>query len=71
MFPIKCVGGPSSLMRAWLQRYVNEHSAIYIVPLSAYEVEDVNGSNAFDMYTVSQEPQCARFSRVFTCPPIV
>ena len=21
--------------------------------------------------TVSQEPQCARFSRVFTCPPIV
>ena len=23
------------------------------------------------IYTVSQEPQCARFSRVFTCPPIV
>ena len=23
------------------------------------------------LYTVSQEPQCARFSRVFTCPPIV
>ena len=39
--------------------------------------------NAYDIYetlcakgteiwnTVSQEPQCARFSRVFTCPPIV
>ena len=23
------------------------------------------------IYTVSQEPQCARFSHVFTCPPIV
>ena len=23
------------------------------------------------LVTVSQEPQCARFSRVFTCPPIV
>ena len=22
-------------------------------------------------FTVSQEPQCAKFSRVFTCPPIV
>ena len=34
-------------MRARLQRYVNEHSATYIVLLSACEVVDVNGSNAF------------------------
>ena len=27
--------------------------------------------NALVFVTVSQEPQCARFSRVFTCPPIV
>ena len=27
--------------------------------------------NRSDLCTVSQEPQCARFSRVFTCPPIV
>ena len=47
ILPIKCVGGPSSLMRAWLQRYVNEQSATYIVLLSAYEVVYVNGSNAF------------------------
>ena len=24
----------------------------------------------YSVSTVSQEPQCARFSRVFTCPPI-
>ena len=30
-------------MRAWLQRYVNQHSATYIILLSAYEVVDVNG----------------------------
>ena len=47
IFPIKSVGGPSSLMRAWLPRYVNEQSATFIVLLSAYEVVDVNGSNAF------------------------
>ena len=23
------------------------------------------------IYTVSQEPQCARFSRIYTCSPIV
>ena len=34
-------------MRAWLHRYVNQHSATYIVLLSAYEVVDVNGYNAF------------------------
>ena len=42
-FPIKCVGGQIVLMRAWLHRYANQHSAIYIVLLSAYEVVDVNG----------------------------
>ena len=43
IFPIECVGGPSAFMRAWLHRYVNQHSATYIVLLSAYEVVDVNG----------------------------
>ena len=42
-FPIKCVGGPSVFMRTWLHRYANQHSAIYIVLLNAYEVVDVNG----------------------------
>ena len=42
IFPIKCVGDPIVFMRAWLHRYVNQHSAIYIVQLSAYEVVDVN-----------------------------
>ena len=41
--PIKCVGGPSAFMRAWLQRYENQQSATYIVLLSAHEVVDVNG----------------------------
>ena len=27
--------------------------------------------NAIDISTVSQEPQCAKFRRVFTCSPIV
>ena len=43
IFHIKRVGGPSVFMRAWLHRYANQHSAIYIVLLSAYEVVDVNG----------------------------
>ena len=43
IFPIKCVGGPSVFMRAWLHRYANQHSAIYIVLLRAYEDVDVNG----------------------------
>ena len=30
-----------------LHRYANQHSAIYIVLLSAYEVVDVNSLNAF------------------------
>ena len=48
IFPIKRVGGLSVLMRAWLHRdHANQHSAIYIVLLSAYEVVDVNGWNAF------------------------
>ena len=44
IFPIKCVGGQIVLMRAWLLRYANQHSAIYmyIVLLSAYEVVVVN-----------------------------
>ena len=46
-FPIKRVVGLSVLMRAWLQRYANQHSAIYIFLVSAYEVVDVNGWNAF------------------------
>ena len=40
--PIKYAGGPSAFMRAWLHRYVNQHSATYILLLSAYEVVDVN-----------------------------
>ena len=36
IFPIKRVEGPSAFMRAWLHRYVNQHSAIYIVLLGAY-----------------------------------
>ena len=47
IFPIKCVEGPSAFMRAGLHRYVNQHCAIYIVLLSAYEVVGVNGKNAF------------------------
>ena len=43
IFPNKCVGDPSAFMRAWLHRFVNQHSATYIVLLSAYEVVDVNG----------------------------
>ena len=43
IFPIKCVGGPSAFMRAWLPRYVNQHSATYIVLISAYEFVDANG----------------------------
>ena len=34
-------------MRACLHRYVNQHSATYIVLLSAYKVVDVNDKNAF------------------------
>ena len=41
-FPIKSVGGPSAFMRALLHRYGNQHSATYILLMSAYEVEDVN-----------------------------
>ena len=51
IFPIKCVGVPSVLMRAWLHHYANQHSAIYIVLLSAYEVVDVNGYNVFPYVT--------------------
>ena len=47
IFPIKRVGGPSVLMRAWLHRYANQYSPIYIVLLSAYEVVDVSGLNTF------------------------
>ena len=47
IFPIKRVGGLNVLMRAWLHRYANQHSAIYIVLLSAYEVVDVNDWNTF------------------------
>ena len=42
-FTIKCVGDPSPFMRTWLHRYVNQHSATYIVLLSVYEVVDFNG----------------------------
>ena len=39
-FPISitCVGDPSVFIRAWLHRYVNQHSVIFIVLLSACEV---------------------------------
>ena len=43
IFPIKCVGGLSAFMRAWLHRYENQKSATYIILLRAYEVVDVNG----------------------------
>ena len=42
-FPYLMCWRLSVFMRAWLHRYVNQHSAIYIVLISAYEVEDVNG----------------------------
>ena len=42
IFPIKCVGG-RVYSWVWLHRYANQHSAIYIVLLSAYEDIDVNG----------------------------
>ena len=49
----------------------------------SFTVTDLPGDSKFEfkvklsffcivyMYTVSQEPQCAGFRRVFTCPPIV
>ena len=38
-------------------------------PSREYSVANFVSSDCYT--TVSQEPQCARFSRVFTCPSIV
>ena len=48
IFP-KCVGDQSAFMRAWLHRYVNQHSATYIVLLSAYDVVMSMASTPFSM----------------------
>ena len=49
IFPVKCVGGPSAFIRAWLHRYVNQHSATYIVLLSEHEVVDVKARTSYPM----------------------
>ena len=62
IFPIKCVGGLGALMRAWLHRYANQHSATYIVLLSAYEVEVHWISNTiFEFQTLNFEFQTLFF----------
>ena len=40
------------------------------IKTSVYDKRDDFGFPIVN-FTVSQEPQCARFSRVLTCPPIV
>ena len=67
------IGTPRPSANSWCIKNITrfEHTTYYEKNINLSDLNSDHGILSVTYYTVSQEPQCARFRRVLTCSPIV